>query len=97
MQWDESEFSQIGEIKKALDPYEKLWRTARDFDLKSKTWLNSPYWKVDANEVETLISDMYKTIHRLTKVLIDQPGPLKVAQKVRVSLTIHFFFILNSS
>ncbi len=85
LQFDESEFPQIGEMRKAMEPYEKLWRIARNFDDKSKLWLQSPYWKVDASEVDQEISDMFKTIHRLTKTLIDQPGSLKVAQKVRVS------------
>lgn len=84
MQFDESEFPQIAEMRKAMEPYERLWRIARDFDTMSKEWLQSAFWKVDANAVDLEISDMYKTIHRLTKTLIDQPGSLKVAQKVRV-------------
>lgn len=71
-------------MRKAMEPYEKLWRTAQDFEEKSKAWLASPYWKVDAEAVETEIAEMYKTIHRLTKILIDQPSSLKVAQKLRV-------------
>ena len=67
-----------------MEPYKKLWRTVYDFEEKSRSWLASPYWKVDAAEVETEISEMHKTIHRLTKTLIDQPASLKVAQKMRV-------------
>ncbi|VDN20090.1 unnamed protein product [Dibothriocephalus latus] len=85
LQFEESSFPEIQEMKKAMLPYSRLWRTARDFDAKSKEWLRSPYDKVDAMEVDSIITDMYKLIHKLTKTLIDQPGSLKVAQKLRVS------------
>lgn len=51
-------------------------------------WLNSPYWKIDAAQVDTEIADMHKAIHRLNKTLIDQPASLKVAQKMRVRLNL---------
>ncbi|EUB58895.1 Dynein heavy chain 7, axonemal [Echinococcus granulosus] len=86
LQFEQSEFPQIFEMRKVMEPYEKLWRTAKDFEEKSKAWLASPYWKVDAAAVETEITEMYKTIHRLTKILIDQPASLKVAQKLRAKI-----------
>ncbi|CUT98907.1 dynein heavy chain [Echinococcus multilocularis] len=86
LQFEQSEFPQIFEMRKVMEPYEKLWRTAKDFEEESKAWLASPYWKVDAAAVETEITEMYKTIHRLTKILIDQPASLKVAQKLRAKI-----------
>lgn len=85
LNFEENSCFQISDMRKAMEPYDKLWRTASDFEEKSRMWLDSPYWKVDASQVETDIGDMYKAIHRLNKTLIDQPASLKIAQKIRVS------------
>ncbi|VDQ17808.1 unnamed protein product [Trichobilharzia regenti] len=73
------------ELKKQMDPYDKLWRTALAFDTCHKEWLQAPYHTLDPYDIEQQVTDMYKTIHKLTKVVAELPGPSKVAQKVKVS------------
>lgn len=84
LNFEETNFAQINEVRKAMEPYEKLWRTVSNFEKKSSDWLNSPYWKIDATQVESEVGDMYKIIHRLNKTFINQPSSLRVAQKLRV-------------
>ncbi|OON17801.1 hypothetical protein X801_06357 [Opisthorchis viverrini] len=66
-----------------MDPFDRLWRTALDFDTCNKNWLQAPYHTLSAYEIEAHVSEMYKTMHKLTKVFVDLPGPSKVAQKMK--------------
>ncbi|VEL06882.1 unnamed protein product [Protopolystoma xenopodis] len=86
LQWELTCFLQLHDLRRLMDPYDKLWRTAYNFDTKNRSWLQSPYHQLNALEIENEISDMFKVIHKLTKTLVDQPGPSKVAQKIKSKL-----------
>ncbi|CAH8618645.1 unnamed protein product [Heterobilharzia americana] len=85
--WEQTSFPQIMELRRQMEPFDKLWRTALAFDINNKEWLQSPYHTLDPYDIEQQVTDMYKTMHKLTKVLADLPGPAKVAQKVKAKLT----------
>ncbi|KAG5443966.1 Dynein heavy chain 3, axonemal [Clonorchis sinensis] len=86
VQWDPTQFPQLVELRRQMDPFDRLWRTALDFDTCNKNWLQAPYHTLSAYEIEAHVSEMYKTMHKLTKVLADLPGPSKVAQKMKTKI-----------
>ncbi|KAH8862796.1 Dynein heavy chain 3, axonemal [Schistosoma japonicum] len=85
--WEQTSFPQILELKQQMEPFDSLWRIAIAFDIHNKEWFESPYHTLNPNEIEQQITDMYRIMHKLTKILADLPGPAKVAQKVKDKLT----------
>ncbi|CAH8492971.1 unnamed protein product, partial [Dicrocoelium dendriticum] len=86
VQWEITQFPQLVELRRQMEPFDKLWRTALEFDTCNKNWLQAPYHTINPYEVEQQVSDMYKTMHKLTKTLAELPGPAKVAQKMKTKL-----------
>ncbi|KAA3677673.1 dynein heavy chain, axonemal, partial [Paragonimus westermani] len=86
VQWELTQFPQLVELRRQMEPFDRLWRTSLEFDACNRNWLQAPYHKLNPFDVEQQISDMYKTMHKLTKTLADLPGPAKVAQKMKTKL-----------
>lgn len=88
VQWDLTQFPQLVELRRQMEPFDRLWRTALEFDTCNRNWLQAPYHTLNPFDVEQQVSDMYKTMHKLTKTLAELPGPAKVAQKMKVSFAL---------
>ncbi|CAL8075896.1 unnamed protein product [Calicophoron daubneyi] len=86
VQWELTQFPQLAELRRQMEPFDRLWRTALEFDTCNRQWLQAPYHTLNPFEIEQQVSDMYKTMHKLTKTLADLPGPAKVAQKIKTKL-----------
>ncbi|KAF5404423.1 hypothetical protein PHET_02178 [Paragonimus heterotremus] len=86
VQWELTQFPQLVELRRQMEPFDRLWRTSLEFDVCNRSWLQAPYHTLNPFNVEQQISDMYKTMHKLTKTLADLPGPAKVAQKMKTKL-----------
>ncbi|THD19780.1 Dynein heavy chain axonemal [Fasciola hepatica] len=86
VQWEQTQFPQLAELRKQMDPFDRLWRTALDFDTLNRQWLQAPYHTLNPFDIEQQVSDMYKTAHKLTKTLAELAGPAKVAQKLKSRL-----------
>ncbi|KAF6772084.1 hypothetical protein AHF37_09495 [Paragonimus kellicotti] len=83
VQWELTQFPQLVELRRQMEPFDRLWRTSLEFDVCNRSWLQAPYHTLNPFDLEQQISDMYKTMHKLTKTLADLPGPAKVAQKMK--------------
>uniref|UniRef100_A0A8C5PIE1 AAA+ ATPase domain-containing protein n=1 Tax=Leptobrachium leishanense TaxID=445787 RepID=A0A8C5PIE1_9ANUR len=83
-----STFDQIQEICKAKEPYERLWTTAVHFTRCYDKWMNGPLLKVNAEEVQKEVQNLWKTSYNLTKIFYhpDLHGPLKVATTIKTRL-----------
>ena len=82
LEWEESKFPLLSQMFAAKDPYEKLWNNALNFTIKSEQWLNGPFRNVNAEAVSEELNEMYRVMHKLTKIFIDS-GPKAVAERFR--------------
>jgi dynein heavy chain len=83
----QTEFTQLAEIKKALDPYDKLWNTASEFQKSTNAWLRGPILNLDPEEVEASVQTMYRTMYKLSKQLEETaPKPALVATNIKEQL-----------
>ena len=42
-----------------------------------------PFQKINSEEIEQELGDMFRTMYKLTKVFNDQPGPRNVSERLR--------------
>lgn len=83
-EWEMTEFPLLQETYLAKEPYDKLWKTAYDFHTKNEEWLSGPFNALNAEAVDNEVSEMWRTMYKLTKAFQEQPGPLMVANKVSI-------------
>ncbi|KAF5834888.1 hypothetical protein DUNSADRAFT_8192 [Dunaliella salina] len=65
--WERSDWPQIGELTKELDPYASLWHVVSEFSLKSDDWLLGSLQDLNPEDVDDLVNEWYKRLQRLTK------------------------------
>ncbi|ESO02274.1 hypothetical protein HELRODRAFT_188646 [Helobdella robusta] len=82
LEWEESKFPILNQMFAAKDPYEKLWKNALNFTIKSEIWLNGPFRNVMADVVNDELAEMFRVMHKLTKIFVDA-GPRTVAERFR--------------
>ncbi|XP_033740540.1 dynein heavy chain 3, axonemal-like isoform X1 [Pecten maximus] len=83
LEWETSEFPQLKTMFTAKEPYEKLWGTAYTFHQKHEKWLTGAFQGLNAEEIETEVSDMWRTMYKLTKSFNDQAGPRRIADNTK--------------
>ncbi|CAK4569788.1 unnamed protein product [Aphanomyces euteiches] len=67
--WVQTDFLQLDYICETLDPYDQLWRTARDFRESSVKWMRGNIFELDAKGTERLVQAMTTTLTNATKQL----------------------------
>ncbi|XP_048576009.1 dynein axonemal heavy chain 3 isoform X2 [Nematostella vectensis] len=83
LQWEPTQFPILQSMMAYKEPYEKLWRTALNFQNKHEAWLNGPFVEINAEDVEEEIGGMFRTVIKLSKTFGDSPAPRRVAESVR--------------
>ncbi|XP_064624417.1 dynein axonemal heavy chain 3-like [Lineus longissimus] len=83
LEWEVSTFPQLQLMFQQKDPYDKLWNTALSFHTKHEQWLNGPFTDLNAEDIDTEIGDMWRTMYKLTKSFSDQAGPRRIADSVK--------------
>ncbi|XP_055507859.1 dynein axonemal heavy chain 3 [Leucoraja erinacea] len=81
-----SHFPQLMATVAQKQPYEQLWNTAYNFYTKSETWLNGPFQGLDAEEITNEVSNMWRTMYKLTKTFADISGPKRVAENAKFKI-----------
>ncbi|XP_043569115.1 dynein axonemal heavy chain 3-like [Chiloscyllium plagiosum] len=83
-----SPYHQIQHIINAKEPFERLWKTAVQFNLLSDKWMYGPLLQVNAEDVEHEVQTLWRVSYKLTKVFShpDLHGPLKVATTIKTKL-----------
>ena len=84
--WPVTEYLQLNELNKALEPYNTLWTTAINFQRAYPTWLEGPFLELSAEQVEADVSSWWRQLYKLGKSLTGLPGPLKVVAYVKEKL-----------
>ncbi|CAD5122382.1 DgyrCDS10813 [Dimorphilus gyrociliatus] len=84
--WEQTEYIQLPAMVKAKEPYEKLWNTTYLFHKKQEEWLNGPFKQLNAEDIESEVQDMYRTLFKLNKSFQDQAGPQRVANVYKAKI-----------
>ncbi|TMW64711.1 hypothetical protein Poli38472_011591 [Pythium oligandrum] len=69
LQWKPTDFSKLDDIAEEMEPYEQLWRTAREFRELSSRWLRSNVYELQAQEGVHGLQQMLATITSVSNLL----------------------------
>ncbi|XP_037363374.1 dynein axonemal heavy chain 3 isoform X2 [Talpa occidentalis] len=83
---EKSTFPLLQTIMTNKMPYEQLWVTAYEFSNKSEEWMNGPLFSLNAEEIVEEVSNMWRTIYKLTKSFVDVPAPRRLAENVKMKI-----------
>nr|KAG5713480.1 hypothetical protein BaRGS_025028 [Batillaria attramentaria] len=84
--WEQSEFPQLNQMFTLKEPYDKLWNTAWLFTQKNDSWMNGAFKELNSENIDQEVSDMWRTMYKLTKTFSDQAGPRRIAESVKAKI-----------
>lgn len=61
-------------LVKDFQPYRDLWTTTSDWLRWSESWFCDPLSSIDPEQVEHIVTEAYKTIHKCIKQFNGIPG-----------------------
>ncbi|CAG5057893.1 unnamed protein product [Parnassius apollo] len=76
-------FADLNRLVKEFEPYRNLWVTASDFLKSREVWFDNPLMYVDADTIEPLVNEYYKTILKCIRTFADMPKIQNVALTIR--------------
>ncbi|XP_052749829.1 dynein axonemal heavy chain 1-like isoform X2 [Galleria mellonella] len=76
-------FADLNRLVKEFEPYRNLWVTASDFLKAREVWFDNPLMYVDADTIEPLVNEYYKTIVKCVRTFADLPKVQMVATTIR--------------
>ncbi|XP_077987554.1 dynein axonemal heavy chain 3-like isoform X2 [Glandiceps talaboti] len=84
----QSPYTQLEDVKEAKEPYDKLWNAAVKFHEMYDKWMNGPLLKVNAEEVEEEVQNLWRTSYKLTKIFAhpEMMGPMRAAATIKAKL-----------
>ncbi|XP_040928837.1 dynein axonemal heavy chain 3 isoform X2 [Betta splendens] len=83
LEMEQSQFPMIQTLIADKQPYEQLWTTALNFQSLSEVWMNGPFRQLNAEKISEEVDIMWRTMHKLTKTLVNVPGPCRVAKSFK--------------
>ncbi|TYZ60532.1 hypothetical protein PybrP1_003065 [[Pythium] brassicae (nom. inval.)] len=69
LQWKATDFSKLDDIAEAMEPYEQLWKTAREFREMSARWLRGNVFELEPGEGMQTLHQMLATVSNVSKLL----------------------------
>ncbi|KAM0726282.1 Dynein axonemal heavy chain 1 [Formica fusca] len=76
-------FEQLDQLMKEFEPYQILWITASDWLKWQEVWMENPLINIDANQIESMVTDMHKAMSRCVKVFQENPKIAAIALTIR--------------
>jgi len=85
---DTTEYSLLSEIQKQFEPFCDMWEKTDSWLKMHKAWMNVPFLKLNADEIEKNVTSIWKTMLKVTKFFETQglTGCLKVAQNIKAQV-----------
>ena len=86
--WSLTTFTQLNDAEEMLGPFAKLWKTADLFSKSFRKWTNGSVYKLDGEQVQKDVDDMWRVNFKLVKTLTAQGAmpAVAVAEKVKAKL-----------
>lgn len=69
LQWKTTDFSKLDDIADAMEPYEQLWKTAREFREMSARWLRGNVFELEPSDGSQTLHEMLATVSNVSKRL----------------------------
>ncbi|XP_032303513.1 dynein heavy chain 3, axonemal isoform X3 [Coturnix japonica] len=67
-------------------PIEQLWMTAHDFHTKSEEWMHGSLQKLDADEINEEVGNMWRVMYKLSKTFAELPMLKRLAESTKYKL-----------
>ncbi|EGD83038.1 dynein heavy chain 2 [Salpingoeca rosetta] len=83
LEFDQTQFPLLDQTTSFLEPFDRLWRTAKTFMTQEQAWLRSPFMNLKAEDVEDELGQLFRQAFKLTKQLADYTGPAKTAEVLK--------------
>ncbi|XP_072745723.1 dynein axonemal heavy chain 1 [Anoplolepis gracilipes] len=76
-------FEQLDQLMREFEPYQILWITASDWLKWQEIWMDNPLINVDANQIESMVTDMHKAMSRCVKIFQENQKIATIALTIR--------------
>ncbi|XP_059216601.1 dynein axonemal heavy chain 3 isoform X2 [Stomoxys calcitrans] len=86
LQIDISPFATLAEIVEKMEPIEKLWKTAYEFEKNHLIWMYERFQCLNADAIAEEIENMYRIVYKLSRQLSYNPVAKRAAEQVRVKI-----------
>ncbi|XP_075164298.1 dynein heavy chain 3, axonemal [Haematobia irritans] len=86
LQIDISPFASLAEIVEKMEPIEKLWKTAYEFEKNHLIWMYEKFQCLNADVIAEEIENMYRIVYKLSRQLSYNPVAKRAAEQVRVKI-----------
>uniref|UniRef100_K3WBQ2 Dynein heavy chain n=1 Tax=Globisporangium ultimum (strain ATCC 200006 / CBS 805.95 / DAOM BR144) TaxID=431595 RepID=K3WBQ2_GLOUD len=88
LQWKTTDFGKLDDIAEEMEPYEQLWKTAREFREMSSRWLRGNLFELCASEGMQALHQMLTIIANVSKILhLNSAGAAITAEMLKKQLT----------
>uniref|UniRef100_A0A336M3T0 CSON009294 protein n=1 Tax=Culicoides sonorensis TaxID=179676 RepID=A0A336M3T0_CULSO len=86
LQLDQSFFPVLSDMIEKMEPIEKLWHTAYEFESRYESWYFGKFTGLNADVIRTEVEEMHKTMYRLTRALVTNPQAKRIAEQIRLKM-----------
>lgn len=82
---DQRDYSRLQQMNKEFQPYSNLWLTTRTWFKSHKSWLNDPWEKLNAGDLDTIFENCNKVMSQVNRFFKDKDFPkiTKIAQDMK--------------
>jgi dynein heavy chain len=84
--WEPTKFPQLDETINALAPFLNLYQTSVDFQRSYHTWMTGPFLKLDPEVVESEVTNMWRTMFKLSNTFENDPCPRELCEITKEQL-----------
>ncbi|KAJ3073863.1 Dynein heavy chain 7, axonemal [Podochytrium sp. JEL0797] len=84
--WETTPFPALAVAITGLAPFLSAYQTSVDFQRCYHLWMTGPFLKLDPEVVESEVSNMWRTMFKLTSTFENDPGPLEICEITKEQL-----------
>ena len=78
-----TDYSQLGKVMKAFEPFANLWITAANWKVWQTEWLEGPFTDLDPEDMEKELGNAQRTMFKLVKAFAGREGLEDIAKVVK--------------
>ncbi|XP_054732574.1 dynein axonemal heavy chain 3-like [Anastrepha obliqua] len=86
LQIDISPFPVLAEIIEKMEPMEKLWKTAYEFEKDYEVWMYGEFQCLDADAIRDEVENMHRIVYKLARQLANNPAARRAAEQIRMKV-----------
>ncbi|XP_028841933.1 dynein heavy chain 1, axonemal isoform X2 [Denticeps clupeoides] len=79
-------YDRIQKLCRDFQRFRDLWTTASDWLRWQESWLHDPMSSIDPEQLESNVTDAFKTMHKCIKLFKDIPGCQDVATEIHLKI-----------